>query len=800
MKRSEFQKLAASGIILDGATGTELAKHGMPVGVCPELWVYENPDSIRSVHRAYYEAGSRILYSPTFCGNRCKLAEFGLADRTAEINRGLARIAKENLPDAFIFGDIAPTGRFVEPYGDLPFEEAVAVYREQAQALLEGGVDGFVIETMMDLQEARAAYLGVREAAPDHPVMVTMTFEASGRSLTGVHPVAALTALQALGVDAFGCNCSTGPEAMAEIVASLKPYARIPLIAKPNAGLPHLEGNRTVFPMNPEEFAANASLLHRAGASLFGGCCGTTPEHIAALTQAVERLGAPETEKNPVCGVVSSVSSFRVLAPEQPFAVIGERINPTGKKALQAELREGKTDLVYEFAVQQQEAGAAVLDVNMGLSGINEAEMMEKSLKRLLHCTTLPLCIDSTDPATVERALRLYPGRALLNSISAESSRIRNVLPVAAKYGAMLILLPLTDSGIPVTAAERIEVVRRLLDEVKKYGYGPADVCVDALIMTVSTNPEAARVSLDLISWCRSQGLNTVCGLSNVSFGLPSRPLLNRTFLGMAIGCGLNMAIANPLFPELMELTLASDALAGRDAHQLAYLAKFSGAAPEKSTQSKAALTPTEKLYRAVMRGDAEGTPGAVDAVLAEGKTAQEILNTILIPAITEVGEKYEKKEYFLPQLILSADAMQAGTKHLEAALAGSPDSAPKARMIFATVKGDIHDIGKNIVIAILRNYGFDVLDLGKDVPAETILDTAVRENISVIGLSALMTTTMNAMRDTVMLAKKRGLDHLHFMVGGAVVDQAFADEIGATYTRTPMDTVRAGRKFAGLD
>ena len=309
--------------------------------------------------------------------------------------------------------------------------------------------------------------------------------------------------------------------------------------------------------------------------------------------------------------------------------------------------------------------------------------------------------------------------------------------------------------------------------------------------MTVSTNPEAARVSLDLISWCRSQGLNTVCGLSNVSFGLPSRPLLNRTFLGMAIGCGLNMAIANPLFPELMELTLASDALAGRDAHQLAYLAKFSGAAPEKSTQSKAALTPTE---------NAEGTPGAVDAVLAEGKTAQEILNTILIPAITEVGEKYEKKEYFLPQLILSADAMQAGTRHLEAALAGSPDSAPKARMIFATVKGDIHDIGKNIVIAILRNYGFDVLDLGKDVPAETILDAAARENISVIGLSALMTTTMNAMRDTVMLAKKRGLEHLHFMVGGAVVDQAFADEIGATYTRTPMDTVRAARKFAGLD
>lgn len=437
---------------------------------------------------------------------------------------------------------------------------------------------------------------------------------------------------------------------MAKIIGKMKPFARIPLIAKPNAGLPCLKGTKTVFPMGAEEFASYAPELFHAGASLFGGCCGTTPEHIALLAKEIRKLGSPEPERDPIRGVISSVSQYRILAPNQPFAVIGERINPTGKKKLQAELREGKTDLVREFALQQQEAGAAVLDVNMGLSGIDEREMMDRSIKRLLHSTPLPLCMDSTDPGTVERALRIYPGRALLNSISAERSRIEKVLPIARKYGAMLILLPLTDDGIPATAEERIAVVQRLLEVVGQYGYTKEEVCVDALIMTVSTNPQAARVSLDVIEWCRAHGLNTLCGLSNVSFGLPSRPLLNQTFLGMAIGCGLNMAIANPLFPELMALTLASDALTGRDPHQKKFLELFSNQTDEKVPKKTEILSCQEKLYRTVLDGNAEGIVSAIDLVLKEGKTPQSILNEILIPAITDVGCKYEKKEYFLPQ------------------------------------------------------------------------------------------------------------------------------------------------------
>ena len=682
------------------------------------------------------------------------------------------------------------------------------IFRETAAAMAEGGVDGFAIETMMDLQEARAALLGVREAAPDLPVLVTMTFEPSGRTLTGVHPVCALNALQALGADAFGCNCSTGPAEMAEILAEIKPFAKIPLIAKPNAGLPRMEQGRTIFPMGPEEFASYADRLFESGASIFGGCCGTTPEHIRCLSNAVKKCGKPEKRK-PGSGVVSSVSEYRRLSVDQLFTVIGERINPTGKKALQAELRAGKTDLIFDFALQQTSAGASILDVNMGLSGIQESEMMRKALCRLLHCTAAPLCIDSTDPDTVEQALRLYPGRALLNSISAEEKRLKQILPIAAKYGAMLILLPLTDDGIPATAEERMKVVDLILKEAAQYGYTVEDVCVDALIMTVSANPEAAKVSLELIRRCTERGMNTVCGLSNVSFGLPSRPLLNQTFLGMAMGHGLNMAIANPLSEELMNMIAAGDVLSGRDRQMKNFLSKFANSAqtgkPEqghgRSSSAMRNLTPDEQVFQCVLLGDAEGIVKRIDALLAAGRDPSDIISDILIPAITEVGKKYESKEYFLPQLIMSAEAMEKASKYLEPLLLKEKGpGGQKTKMILATVKGDIHDIGKNIVGVMFRNYDFDVIDLGKDVPPERILDTAVRENVTLIGLSALMTTTMNSMRDVINLAKARGLTHLKFMIGGAVVDQNFADEIGAYYAPDPMSAVRLAKKLLNLE
>lgn len=796
MNRDEFKRLAAERIlILDGATGTELVKRGMPAGVCPELWVYEHPESIRDIHRRYISAGSNIVYAPTFGGNRCKLAEFGLESRLHEIVSSLVKIAKENAPDALVFGDIAPTGRFVEPYGDLPFDEAVEIFRESACAMVAGGADGFAIETMMDLQEARAALLGVRKAAPDLPVIVTMTFEPGGRSLTGAHPVAALNALQALGADAFGCNCSTGPQDMAEIITMLRPYAGIPLVAKPNAGVPRLENGRTVFPMNAADFGACAGLLTGAGAGIIGGCCGTTPEHIEKLASAAGDCPVPRAPEE-IVSLVSSVSEFVPVAVNAPFTVIGERINPTGKKAFQAELRESKTDMVVDFALQQTSAGAKILDVNMGLSGINECEMMKRSLTRLLKTVSAPLCIDSTDPATVECALKLYPGRALLNSVSAEEKRLKEILPVAAKYGAMLIILPLTDTGIPETAAGRMEVVDAIMAECRKYGYTESDVCVDALIMTVSTNPLAADTALQFISLCRRRGFATVCGLSNVSFGMPNRSLLNRTFLGMAMGCGLKLAIANPLSAELMEMVFAGNALSGLDSKMEQYLNKFAGTAPEKMATAAAELTPQDALKRAVMLGDTEQVPQRIDALLQAGIAPVEILNEILIPAITEVGKKYENKEFFLPQLISGAEAMQRGTACLEPMLAGNGKRSCKAKMILATVKGDIHDIGKNIVAAVLRNYGLEIIDLGKDVPSEVILDTAEKEDVQIIGLSALMTTTMGAMREVVELAGERNMHHLKFIVGGAVVDQVFADEIGACYAADPMGALHHIQKM----
>lgn len=784
-------------IILDGATGTELSKRGMPSGVCPELWVYENPQSICDIHNSYIAAGSNIVYAPTFGGNRCKLAEFGLDDRLGEIVSGLVKIAKENAGDrALVFGDIAPTGRFVEPFGDLEFEKAVAVFREAAEAMLASGVDGFAIETMMDLQEARAALIGVREAAPDLPVIVTMTFEASGRTLTGSTPEAALTALQYLGADAFGCNCSTGPQEMAEMVARMKPFAKIPLIAKPNAGLPKLENGRTVFSMSPEKFASFGELLVASGAGILGGCCGTAPAYIAELSKMVKTLPPPEVKPQRV-SVISSASEIWELGKK--FTIVGERINPTGKKAFQAKLREGDLDMAMDFAIQQTEAGAQVLDVNMGLSGIDETAMMRQAVCRLVKTVSAPLCIDSTNARTVEAALRIYPGRALLNSISAEKERLEKVLPIAARYGALIIALPLTDEGIPADAQSRMQAVDRIIAEAGRYGYTVNDICADALIMSVATDPQAAFTALKVIEYCSEKNLNTVCGLSNVSFGLPDRPLINRTFLGMAMGRGLTMAIANPLSTELMQMTKAADALCSRDPNMADYIAVTGENKGGEEKKSSPALTPDQAVRECILRGYDQRITARIDEALQAGFTPETLLSEVLIPAITEVGRNYEEKRFFLPQLIAGANAMSAGTAYLETMFTADADQQEnKVKFILATVKGDIHDIGKNIVGTVLKNYGFEVIDLGKDVPPEVIIDRAVKENARLIGLSALMTTTMEAMRTTIELARSRGLNDLQFIIGGAVVDDHYAAEIGAVYAADPMGTVNAARKLLG--
>ncbi len=798
MNRIEFREFCLSRpVLLDGATGTELVKQGLPGGVCPELWVLENPQAIINIQSAYQQAGSDIVYIPTFGANRLKLQEFGLADRLEEINTRLCAYSREAVgTDCLIFGDIAPTGELIEPFGPLAFEKCINIYKEQAQALLAGGVNGFVIETMMDIQEARAALIGVREVCPDLPVMVTMTYGEEGRTLTGTDPKTALITLQALGADAVGCNCSAGPEKMVEWIAAMKPYATVPLLAKPNAGQPKLIAGKTVFDMPPAEYAAKFEALIKAGANIVGGCCGSSPAHIAKIKKLAANLTSPAICREKICAV-SSVRDTVEFGSNQPFAVIGERINPTGKKSLQAELREGSLNLARKYAIDQAAAGASLLDVNMGLSGIDEHAMMQEAIKMLAPLSSCPLCLDSSNPEVLETALRLYPGRALLNSISAEHERIAKMLPLAAKYGAVFILLPVTDSTVPETLDERKEVTEHILAEAGKYGLGVDDCIIDGLVMTVSSSPEAPRVTLDFIDWCSHELLaNTTGGISNVSFGMPERGVLNSGFLGMLIGRGLSSAIINPSAETMMNIKFSSDALLGRDRKLDTYLQKYTGVVRESTTKADE-LVPLKRCYNAVIYGEEDDIGRYIAAALSSGERPGDIVDNALIPAIVEVGEKYDRKEYFLPQLMMSAQAMSKGFKALESELSDSSQPA-KNKIIMATVKGDIHDIGKNIVTLMLGNYGFEVIDLGKDVDTETILATAVEQEVKLIGLSALMTTTMPEMAKVLEAARIRGLHNIKFMIGGAVVDQEYADEIGAAgYAADAVEAVRIAESLS---
>ncbi len=803
MNKAQFKKIISEKVlILDGATGTELQKRGMPTGVCPEQWVVENPDVIKAIQKAYIDAGSNIVYTCTFGGNRIKLEEFGLGDKAVEMNRRLAQFSKEAASGkAFVAGDIGSTGRFIKPLGDLPFEECVNIYKEQVQGLLEGGVDLFVIETMLDIQEARAALLAVKESC-DLPVLVSMSFDDSRRTLTGSDPVTALITLQSLGADAAGCNCSSGPAQMVEIIKMLKPYARIPIMAKPNAGLPKLVNGTTVFDMGAEEFGSYALRFIEAGVNLIGGCCGTSPEYIRQLHMASSNATPQMPRPKPFSAVTSSRKTA-FFGFDIPVAVVGERINPTGKKKLQAELKEGLSHEVRRLALEQVEKGASILDVNVGMPGIDEKETMLSTISLLGGICETPLCLDSSSPEVLEAALRVYPGRALINSISQEKIKLEKLLPVAAKYGAMFILLPLSDEGVPEKAEERKEIVRNVFSEAEAYGYQKTDIVVDGLVMTVSSNQEAARETLQLIEWCsREFGCGTIVGLSNVSFGLPERSWVNAAFLTMAIGRGLTMAIANPSSDLLMSIKMACDVLTVKDANSRNYIRYFSNIekpAAGESSQNKPEKKTGELIYDAVLKGDKDGIPMLIDKALVESIVPSDIVDGFLIPAINQVGRLFDEKKYFLPQLIQSAEAMKKGFDVVEPLLKQDKNDRDKDEVIIAiaTVKGDIHDIGKNIVALMLKNYGFKVHDLGKDISAERIIDEAKQLGAHIIGLSALMTTTMVEMKEVIKLARDNGLV-CKFMIGGAVVDDEYAKEIGADgYSKDAYEAVKLAKRLS---
>lgn len=809
MTREAFRELVKNGpVLLDGATGTNLQKAGMPVGVCPEQWILENSEVLIDLQKRYVEAGTDILFAPTFTASRIKLKEYGLEDHLEEMNRKLVALSKEAAKgtNALVAGDLTMTGEQLYPLGDLMFEDLVDVYKEQAKIIAEAGADLFVVETMMSLQECRAAVLAIREVC-DLPIMVSLTYNEDGRTLYGTDPVTAVVVMQSLGADAVGMNCSTGPEAMLEPIAKMAEYAAIPLLAKPNAGMPELIDGQTVFNVEPEEFAEVGKKLVEEGAAIIGGCCGTTPEHIRALKEAVKGIPvkAPlQTKRRMLTSERKSVE----ITLDGRFMVIGERINPTGKKKLQAELKEGSLNLVRTMALEQEENGASILDINMGMNGIDEKEMMLRTIYEVTSTVDCPLCIDSSHVDIIEAALRIYPGRALINSISLEKEKFEKLLPIAKKYGAMFILLPLSDEGLPKDSAEKHGIIRTIMDEAVRIGMAKEDIIVDGLVATIGANPNAALECFETFSYCKNAlELPTACGLSNISFGLPERTYVNTAFLTMAIANGLTMAIANPSQELLMNAAFASDMLLNKKESDIRYIERMNFLSEKYAGMERVMVQKTPAgtsaaggeirkestgsgVFQAVLKGNKEHVLEEVKKMLDGGAKPDEIINEHLIAAINEVGELFDKKKYFLPQLISSANTMKLAIEYLEPMLERSNTEA-MATIVVATVEGDIHDIGKNLVVLMLKNYGYHVIDLGKDVPADVIVDTAMNEGAKVIGLSALMTTTMMRMKDVVELAKEKGCT-AKIVIGGAAITESFSDEIGADgYSKDAAECVK---------
>ncbi len=777
-------------VILDGGMGTELQRLGMPEGVAPENWCLKNKDKLAAVHREYKKAGADIIYTATFGANRLKLSNSTSAS-IKKINKELALVAREAAgKNTLVAGDIGPTGKLVEPFGKLSFEKAVAVFKEQVKGLLAGGVDLFVIETMIDIQEARAALLAVKELTNKFTI-ASMTFEKSGFTLGGTTPLAALITLQGLGADCFGCNCSTGPESMVEIIRKIKLYAKVPLLAKPNAGLPKLKKGKTFFDMNSARFAALLPDFIKAGVNFLGGCCGTTPAHIKALSKKAKNKKPRPVLIKSIASLSSARSGF-VFKKDKQLTLIGESINPTGKKELSSQLKKEDFSLVRELARNQERAGADILDINVSVPGTNEAELISKVVKLLSKDISLPLAVDSSDPEVVERFLRIYPARGLINSISADPKKNKKLLSLASKYGAMFIGLPLTGKSMPKGLAERKKNVRIIYKKAKEAGLGKDDFIIDGLVLSAASNRAGPGQTLETIEWARTEGFRTVVGLSNVSFGLPKRNLVNASFLSLAQGRGLDCVIANPLAKEIKETKRAVDFLLDKKNSDKTF---FKDSADEnKIYLNKKNLTDSEKeVYQLILEGQKEKAKEVLKRALAKSKPYSLVKNAV-VPALERVGDLFDKRIYFLPQLISSAEAAKEAFKLLKPRLRGK-NKVKKTIVILATVKDDIHDIGKNIVALLLENHGFEVIDLGKDVSASKIVEAAKDNKALLVGLSALMTTTMVNMEEVVNLARKKNLK-CKFIVGGAVVTKSYAKQIGAEYASDGLAAVRAAGRL----
>ena len=837
MTREEFSTLSKDHILyLDGATGSNLVKAGMPSGVCPEQWILEHRDVMLKLQKDYVQAGTNILYAPTFTANRVKLAEYHLEKNMSAMIHELVAISREAAASSpghtvLVAGDITMTGEQLKPMGKMELEELIDIYKEQILSMVDAGVDLLVVETMMSLAETRAALIAAKEVC-DLPVIATLTFEADGRTLFGTDAKTAAIVLESLGASAIGANCSTGPAQMESIISDMVTHTRIPVIAKPNAGLPFLDENgNTCYNMEAEEFTEEMEVLVNAGATILGGCCGTTPEFIR---QIHDRFGteAKVTAVRRPEGIryLTSERITHSFGLEDGFFVVGERINPTGKKALQAQLKEGSFEKVIQFAEEQEACGAKVLDINMGMSGIDEKASMLRALEEVSGVTNLPLSLDSSYVEVLEAALRHYPGRALVNSVSLETEKFEKLLPIVAKYGAMFILLPLSDAGLPKDIDEKKEIIHKIYDRATSLGMSKEDIVVDGLVATVGANPKAALETLETIRYCKANGFATICGLSNISFAMPERSFVNTAFLTLAIQAGLTMAIANPSQELLVSCALATDLLLNKEEAALRYI-EYAGGVRERREEKEAELVRKlsllesqgtangqtsnagsveksavekgpqinemqDKLKTAVLKGNRNGIVKITKEALESGEKPAELLNQVLLPAINQVGEYFDQGKYFLPQLIASAEAMKNSIEILEPLLQTGSAGGEMPVVVIATVEGDIHDIGKNLVALMLKNHGFHVIDLGKDVPQAKILETAREHHAEFIALSALMTTTMQRMREIVAAAKQEGIT-AKIIIGGAVITQEYADEIGADgYSKDAADAVKLAKSL----
>lgn len=838
MTREKFIDFTKDHIIyLDGATGSNLVKAGMPSGVCPEQWILEHREVMLQLQKEYVQAGTNILYAPTFTANRVKLAEYHLEKNMSSMIHDLVAISKEAAASTpghpvYVAGDITMTGEQLRPMGKMELEDLIAIYKEQILCLVDAGADLLVVETMMSLAETRAALIAAKEVC-DLPVIATLTFEADGRTLFGTDAKTAAVVLESLGASAIGANCSTGPAQMEGIISDMVSVTMIPIIAKPNAGLPFLDENGTTcYNMEAEEFTEEMQVLVNVGATILGGCCGTTPEFIRQLHDRFGTVAQATATRRPEG--IRYLTSERIthsFGLEDGFFVVGERINPTGKKALQAQLREGNFEKVIQFAEEQETCGAKVLDINMGMSGIDEKLCMLRALEEVSGVTNLPLSLDSSYVEVLEAALRNYPGRALVNSVSLETEKFEKLLPIVAKYGAMFILLPLSDAGLPKDMEEKKEIIHKIYDRALSLGMRKEDIVVDGLVATVGANPKAALETLETIRYCKSNGFATICGLSNISFAMPERGFVNTAFLTLAIQSGLTMAIANPSQEMLMSCALATDLLLNKEEAALRYI-EYAGGVKERREEKEAELsrklalleqqgtkadstdntevpsavtaskdTPQinemqEKLKTAVLKGNRNGIVKITNEALESGEKPVELLNQVLLPAINLVGEYFDQGKYFLPQLIASAEAMKNSIEVLEPLLQTGNSGEEMPVVVIATVEGDIHDIGKNLVALMLKNHGFHVIDLGKDVPQAKILETAKEHHAEFIALSALMTTTMQRMREIVAAAKQEGIT-AKIIIGGAVITQEYADEIGADgYSKDAADAVKLAKSL----